>query len=83
MAGLGKFYDGQAGRALGLLGLKKIEARRGFAVRCGFPVNLKEKYLGRVLGLGFSVHVVREEGGWLSGVKRRTLAEMWIATPKQ
>jgi DNA mismatch repair ATPase MutS len=86
VAGLGKtkmgrfyeFYDDQAESAMRLFGLKMIEARRGFQIRCGFPINFKERYLRRLLELGFSVHIVREEESWLSGVKQRSIAEGWI-----
>lgn len=76
-----EFYDKQAEIALGVLGLRRIKARRGFGIRCSFPVNLKEKYLSRLMGLSFSVYVVREEEGWLSGVKKRGVAEGWITPP--
>jgi len=73
-----EFYDGQAERALGLLGLKTIAPRSGFQIRCGFPVNLQQRYLRRLVRLGLAVHVVREEESWLSGVKKRSIAESWI-----
>jgi DNA mismatch repair ATPase MutS len=73
-----EFYDDQAESAMRLFGLRRIEARRGFRTQCGFPVNLQQKYLGRLLGLGFPVHVVREEESWLSGVKKRSVGEAWI-----
>jgi len=76
-----EFYDEQAERVLEVLGLRRIEARRGFGIRCGFPVNLKEKYLKKLMGLGFSVYVVREGEGWLSGVKQRVVGEAWIVAP--
>lgn len=72
-----EFYDTHAERAMRILGLKKIEAGRGFRTRCGFPVNLERRYLSRLMRLGFSVHIVREEAGWLSGVKTRSVAEIW------
>lgn len=89
MAGLGKtkvgrfyeFYDDQAESAMRLFGLKMIEAPRGFQIRCGFPINLKEKYGKILMGLGFSVYVVREGEGWLSGVKQRVVGEAWIVAP--
>lgn len=73
-----EFYDDQAESAMRLFGLKMIEARRGFQIRCGFPINFKERYLRRLLELGSSVHIVGEEESWLSGVKKRSVAERWI-----
>ncbi len=58
-----EFYDTHAERAMRILGLKKIEAGRGFRTRCGFPMKLQERYLRRIMRLGFPVHVVREEEG--------------------
>ncbi len=86
LAGLGKtkvgrfyeFYDDQAESAIRLFALKMIEARRAFQTRCGFPVHLQETYLKKLMMLGFSVQVVREEEVWLSGVKKRSVAERWI-----
>ncbi|MBI4488446.1 MAG: hypothetical protein HY694_05130 [Deltaproteobacteria bacterium] len=73
-----EFYDKQAEVMLTLLGLQRIKARRGFQTRCGFPVNLQQRYLRRLVRLGLPVHVVREEESWLSGVKKRSFAESWI-----
>ena len=73
-----EFYDTHAEMALRVLGLKRIEARRGFQTRCGFPVNLRERYLRRLIRLGLPVHVVREEESWPSGLKKRCVAETWM-----
>jgi len=78
-----EFCDKQAEMALRVLGLKRIEVRRGFQIRCGFPVNLQERYLRRLMRLGLPVQVVREEESRLSGVKKRSVAERWIPTPPQ
>jgi hypothetical protein len=77
-----EFYDNQAERAIRLLGLKKIEARKGFRTRCGFPIKLQKRYLGTLMRLGTPVHVVREREGWVSGVKKRSIAERWIPAPR-
>ena len=73
-----EFYNRHAERAMGLLGLKRTQARRGFQTQCGFPVNLQERHLRRLIRLDLPVHIVREEEGWLSGVKKRSVAERWI-----
>ncbi len=73
-----EFYDKQAEIAQRVLRLKGTGARRGFRTRCGFPVNLQERYLRRLVKQGFSVHVVKEEEGWLSRLKKRSVAERWI-----
>ena len=73
-----EFYDNQAMVALRLLGLKRIEAGRGFRARCGFPVGLERRYLRMLMRLGFPVHVVREEKSWPSGLKKRCVAETWM-----
>jgi RNA-directed DNA polymerase len=78
-----EFYDRQAEMALRLLGLKSIEARRAFQTRCGFPVHLQETYLRKLMMLGFSVQVVKEEEHWFSGVKKRRIAERWIPASQQ
>jgi len=75
-----EFYDKQAEIAQRLLRLKGTGARRGFRTRCGFPVNLQERYLRRLVKRGFSVHVVREEDHWLYGIKKRSIGERWIPT---
>jgi len=76
-----EFYDGQAERAGRLLGLRQIKSRRGFETQCGFPANLKEAYLRRLLRLGFGVHLVEEKECWLSAVKQRRLSEVRMPAP--
>lgn len=76
-----EFYDRQAERARRLLGLRQIKSLRGFQTQCGFPANLKEAYLTRILRLGFSVHVVEEKECWLSAVKQRRLSEVRMPAP--
>ena len=73
-----EFYEKQAEMTLRLLGLKKIKAERGFQNQCGFPLHLQERYLNKLIRLGFSVHIVREGDGWFSGVKKRLIAEKWV-----
>jgi hypothetical protein len=73
-----EFYDKQAEAAMEVLGLKRVEARRGFRTRCGFPVTLQDRYRIKLVKLGFPVEVVREEEGWLSGIKKRNVAERWL-----
>jgi DNA mismatch repair ATPase MutS len=73
-----EFYDEHAETALKVCELKRIEAGRGFRTRCGFPMKFQARYLRRFMRLGLPVHVVREEEGWLSGVKKRRVAERWI-----
>ena len=73
-----EFYEKQAEIAMKILGLNRIKARRDFQIQCGFPVNLQERYLRRLMRLDLPVHIVREEEGWLSGVKKRSVAGRWI-----
>jgi hypothetical protein len=40
--------------------------------------NRKKKYLGGLLSLGFTVHIVNEGDGWLSRVKKRQFVEGWL-----
>jgi len=74
VGGFFEFYDGQAKIAMGCLGLKNIAARRGLRARCGFPTELKERYMENLMQCGFAVHVVEEVEGWLS-IRKRQLAE--------
>ncbi len=78
VGGFYEFYDRQAEIAIKVLGLKRMEATRRFRARCGFPVSLKEKYLGRLIRLGLPVHIINEGDGWLSSVKRRRVVEGWL-----
>lgn len=78
VGGFYEFYDRQAEIAMKVLGLKRVEARRGFRVRCGFPVSSKGKYLGKLIRIGFPVHIVNEGDSWLSRVKKRQVAEGWM-----
>lgn len=71
-------YDRQAEIAIKVLGLKRMKITRGFQARCGFPVNRKKKYIGRLLSLGFTVHIVNEGDAWLSRVKKRQFVECWL-----
>lgn len=72
-------YDAQAERALRLLKLRRLKARRGVRVRCGFPVRLLPRYRTRLLREGLPVAVIREDEGvpWLRWVKPRYVAELW------
>ncbi len=76
-----EFYDEHAERAGWVLGLRMVGPGRGSQSRCGFPMRLQHTYLRRLMGLGCPVHVVREEGEWLGGVKMRRLAERWMPLP--
>ncbi len=76
-----EFYDEYAEEARRLLGLRMLGPGRGFRSRCGFPMRLQHTYLTRLMGLGRPVHVVREEGEWLGGVKVRRVAGRWVPLP--
>ena len=73
-----EFYDSQAETAIKVLGLKRMEATRRFQARCGFPMSLKEKYLGSLIKQGLSVYIVNEGEGWVTRVKKRRVAESWL-----
>ena len=78
---VGRFYesyDRQAELVLRVLGLRRIEARRGFRTRCGFPCHSKEMYAKKLINLGLPVCVVNEGDSWISGVKKRCIAERWM-----
>lgn len=74
-----EFYDKQAEIVQEVLGLKGTGSTRGFRARCGFPVSSKERYLRWFMEQGFTVRVIREGGVWLSGVKKRSIAERWTS----
>jgi DNA mismatch repair ATPase MutS len=78
VGGFYEFYDRQAEIAIKVLGLKRVEATRGFRARCGFPVSLKERYLGRLIRLGLPIHIINEGEGWLTRVKKRRVVEGWM-----
>ena len=73
-----EFYDEQAENVMEVLGLSRMKITRRFRIRCGFPVSLKERYLGKFMNMGFSVYHIKEEDGWLSAVKKRRVAKAWI-----
>ncbi len=73
-----EMYDRQAEIAVNVLGLKEMNNTRGFRDRCGFPVNLKKRYLERLLRSGFTVFIVNEGEGWLQRVKGRKFVEGWF-----
>jgi len=70
-----ELYDGQAETAMESIGLKRTESARGFKTRCGFPVGFKESYVEKLIQRGFSVHIVQEETGRLSALKKRRLVQ--------
>ena len=74
-----EFYDKQAEIVQEVLGLKGTGSTRGFRARCGFPVSSKVRYLRWFMEQGFTVRVIREGGVWLSGVKKRSIAERWTS----
>jgi len=73
-----ELYDRQAELSLRVLGLRRIEARRGFRTRCGFPCHLKEMYVRKLVNLGLPVCVVNEGDSWIFRVKKRCIAERWM-----
>lgn len=74
-----EFYDEQAENVIKVLGLSRTKITRRFRIRCGFPINLKERYLRKFMNLGLSVYHIQEEAGWLSAIKKRRVAKAWIS----
>jgi hypothetical protein len=50
----------------------------GQGIVAGLGKAKEDKKSTVLVRLGFRVHVVREEEDWLSGVKKRSVAEGWI-----
>lgn len=74
-----EFYDEQAGRLIGLLGLRPLRAGRGFGQRCGISIRLGWQCARRLVANRIPVAVINEnkDRPWLAGVKPTALAIMW------
>lgn len=73
-----ELYDRQAEIAMEALGLQSMKDTRGFRIRCGFPMRYKERYLKKLIQLGFTIYIITEEEGWFPYLKKRRITEEWI-----
>ena len=72
-------YDEQAEWMSRVLGLRPLDRRRGFRVRCGVPVGLGAGRVRALVARGIPVAMIKEikDRPWLTGVKPRALAIVW------
>jgi len=72
-----EFYGAQAERYGGFFGLKPQTGTRMTGTQCGFPVRHLKKFKEKALQAGLPYVVVAERGFYPSGLKKRTVTEIF------
>jgi retron-type reverse transcriptase len=72
-----EFYGAQAGRYGRFFGLKPMAKTRMNAAQCGFPMRYLKEFKEKALQVGLPYVVVAEQGFYPSGLKKRTVTEIF------